>query len=205
MTPGRPRSSTSSPGSHRSARLITVAGIAPIVLIGGWTLAASLQPARYSQSSQTISALAARGAHDRLVMTAALALLGLCYLATSVGVRAAALPGRLALALGGLATVAVAAFPQPRHGSAAAHVISATIGFVALALWPALAGRGDGWFALSRRTSIAASLVLLALLGWFGVALGGHDVGLAERFLAGAQSLWPVVVAVSNCRTPAPQ
>jgi hypothetical membrane protein len=204
MTPGSPRSSTSSPGSQRSAWVITVAAIAPVALIGGWTLATALQPAGYSQLSQTISALAAHGARDRLVMTAGLAILGLCYLATSVGVGSAALPGRLALALGGLATIAVAAFPQPRHGSAVAHVISATIGFVALALWPVLAGRRGGGRALARRTSVSATVVLLVLLGWFGVALGGHDVGLAERFLAGAESLWPLIVAVSNCRRSAP-
>jgi hypothetical membrane protein len=162
-------------------------------------VAASVQPAGYSAVRQTISALAARGAHDRLIMTAGLAILGLCYLAVGAGFGTAALAGRIALVIGGLATVAVACFPQPRTGSAPAHVISATSGFVALALWPVLAGRRGGRSLQSRPVSIAASVVLVGLLIWFGVALGGPDVGLAERFLAGAESLWPLAV-VSNCR-----
>jgi hypothetical membrane protein len=204
MTPGNLRSSTSSRAS--AGRVIVFGAVGPVALIGGWTLAASLQPRGYNWVSQTISALAAHGAHDRVVMTVGLAVLGASYLVTAVGLRPAARVGRWALAIGGVATIAVAGFPQPAQGSSARHVLSATIGFVALALWPALAGRGGaGWGTLSRRTSIGASVVLSVLLCWFGLALGGDQVGVAERCLAGAESLWPLVVVVSNCRRSAPR
>ncbi len=46
--------------------------------------------------------------------------------------------------------------------------------------------------------------MLLALVGWFGVELAADSgrVGLAERAAAGAQALWPLVVAW-GCRAPA--
>jgi hypothetical membrane protein len=172
--------------------------VAPIALIGGWTLAARLQPAGYSSVRQTISALAADGAHDRLVMTGGLLVLGLCHLVTASGLRPAARPGRIALAVGGAATVAVAAFPQPQAGSSPAHIFSATIGFLALAVWPALAARRAARSLLAQPSSRTAALVLLGLLVWFGVALSGDQVGLAERVLAGAQALWPLAVVLST-------
>src|SRR4051794_5022699 len=89
--------------------------LAPILLIGGWTVAAWLQPAGYSSTRQTISELAGHGATDRWLMTAALVGVGLCHLVTAYGLGAAT-PGRLVHALGGLATLAVAAFPLPAVG-----------------------------------------------------------------------------------------
>ena len=43
---------------------------APVLLVGGWTVAAGLQPGSFSQVADTISALAAYGATDRWVITA---------------------------------------------------------------------------------------------------------------------------------------
>jgi hypothetical membrane protein len=163
------------------------AGIGPVALIGGWSLAASRQPAGYDPAEDTISALAAHGATDRWVMTAGLAVLGACHVATASGLTEASRAGRLLLGTGGVATVAVAALPQP----AAGHVGAATVGFVVLAVWPAASGVPD------RRSAVVASVVLLALLGWLGVALrNGHLLGLSERILAGAQAGWPLAVAV---------
>nr|MDQ2958314.1 DUF998 domain-containing protein [Actinomycetota bacterium] len=113
--------------------------VAPVALIGGWTVAAARQPAGYSSVRNTISALAATGAHDRWIMTVALALLGCSHAVTAAGLRPARGRGRLLLAAGGLATVGVAIFAQPASGSSKAHVLLATIGFGCLALWPALA------------------------------------------------------------------
>ncbi len=41
---------------------------APVLMAGGWTVAASLQP-RFDPVAGTVSALAAQGAADRWVMT----------------------------------------------------------------------------------------------------------------------------------------
>jgi hypothetical membrane protein len=174
------------------------ATIAPIALVGGWTTAAHLQPAGYSAIRQTISALAAHGAHDRVVMTMGLLVLGLCHLATAAGLRPARWRGRLMLAVGGAATVAVATFPQPHTGSSPAHTASAAIAFVALAIWPALAARRDTDSLLARPASWTASVALVGLLVWFAVALNGRDTGLAERVLAAAQAAWPLAVVITT-------
>jgi len=180
---------------------------APVLLIGGWTVAAIRQPAEFDSVRDTISALAAYGANDRWIMTTGLAGLGVCHVVTALGMRPAALPGRMMLAIGGLATIAVAAFPQPEVGSSPAHVRAATVGFVALAGWPALAWRRGGPvpFGLSFPVATAAAVALLGLTCWFATELYGDGdlVGLSERMTAGAQALWPLVVVISGRRTTA--
>lgn len=174
------------------------AAVAPVALIGGWLIAASVQPRGYDATRQTISALAAHGATDRWIMTAGLAVLGACHVVTALGLRAARRAGRFLLAAGGMATLVVAAAPQPVHGSAPVHVGAAFVGFLALALWPLAAGGTHTRAALGRRSCRTVSAVLLALLGWLGVELGGDGLlGVAERSLAGAEALWPLVVVLS--------
>jgi hypothetical membrane protein len=177
------------------------AAMAPVFLIGGWTLAAALQPAGYNSVRDTISALAGLGATDRWVMTTGLVGLGICHLVTALGLRPAAGAGRCLLAIGGLATVLVAVFPVPRVGASDLHRLFAGIGFVTLGLWPALAwrrGQPVPW-GLRPAVSIVAAAVLLGLLGWFVAELYG-GVGLTERLLAGAQALWPLAVVLTARR-----
>jgi hypothetical membrane protein len=164
---------------------------APVFLIGGWSVAASRQPSDYDQLRDTISALAARGASDRWIMTAALASLGLCHIATASGLTEAGLAARLLLSLGGAATVAVAVLPQPNAG----HVPAATVGFVALALWPALS------HSPAHLVRLGMTATLLVLLGWLAVELHGEWIGLSERVLAGSEALCPLaVVALTGHR-----
>lgn len=166
------------------------AALAPVLLIGGWTLAQSRQPHDYDAVRDTISALAARGATDAWIMTAGLAGLGGCHLITAAGFRAAGRAARAVLAVGGAATVVVAASPQP----ATAHVPAAVVGFVALATWPAFAPRSFGAYRWT-------ALVLLAALAWFGVAVAlGPLVGLSERVLAGAEAFTPLALLVASMR-----
>ncbi len=181
--------------------MLSAAG-APVLLIGGWTLAARRQPGDFDSTTETISALAAYGATDRWIMTTGLAGLGACHVITALGLRPAALPGRLVLAAGGLATVLVAGFPQPVEGSSTAHVLAAGVAFPALSVWPALAWRRGpsrpGVARLRPGVSIGAAAVLLGLLGWFAAELygGGGRLGLSERMLAGAQALWPLAAVL---------
>jgi hypothetical protein len=174
---------------------------APVLLIGGWTVAAALQPGSFDPVTGTISALAAHGATDRWVMTLALAGLGACHITTGLALRPAARPGRLLLMAGGAATIAVAANPLPAGGGGSLpHGLAAGVGFAALAIWPS-----GGW---RRRRSVPASLrpaacagasiVLLGLLGWFAdeIWTGGPQIGLSERMVAGAEALWPLAVVL---------
>lgn len=176
--------------------------LAPVLLIGGWTLAAALQPDGFDPRVRTISDLAALDAADRWVMTLGIAGTGLCHLVTALGLRPAARPGRALLALGGLATVLVALFPLPGGGSSSsAHSVAAFASFVLLTVWAPYAGVRDAaapW-GLRRRTALVAGAVLgaLTLLFFATVVAGATDVGLAERLAAGAQALWPAVVVAS--------
>jgi hypothetical membrane protein len=171
-------------------------------MIGGWSVAAARQPPGYSPARQTISALAAHGAHDRWVMTAGLAVVGVCHLMTASGLRSAHAAGRALLALGGAATIAVAALPQPLLSSSPGHTLAAGVAFVALSLWPVAAHTSRGSSTVLRLpASATATVVSVALLVVFFLELhGGHQVGTAERLLASGQSLWPIVVTVSLAR-----
>lgn len=170
---------------------------APVALIGGWTLAQRRQAGPFDPVVDTISALAARDADDRWIMTAGLFVLGLCHLATAAGLPEAATVGRVLLALGGAAAIVVAASPQP----AALHIPAAAVSFVSLALWPAFSTLPD------RRTGVVVTVVMLALLVWLAFELrAGTHVGLSERLVAGFQAIWPLVVvilvAVGDADTP---
>ena len=183
---------------------VVSAAAAPVLLIGGWTVAAGLQPGTFNAVASTISALAARGATDRWVMTLALAGTGTCYVLTGLALRPAAMPGRLILIAGGLATVLVAANPQPGGGgSSPAHTFWAAAGFIALTAWPLAAARRalPAPAALRPAGSASATGALAGLLLWFGAELitAGQHVGLAERVLAGAQAAWPLILVLA-CR-----
>ena len=176
---------------------------APVLLIGGWTVAAMLQPGPFNPVVRTISALAAEGAADRWVMTLALVGVGACFVMTGLALRLAAAPRRILLLAGGVATILAAANPEPtRGGGSVPHTFWAAVGFVALAAWPAGA-RGRGRlvpYGLRPTVSPRATGVLVGLLAWFCVELvtGGHQIGLAERVLAGAEVTW-LLIAVLTC------
>src|SRR5450830_1708514 len=92
---------------------------APVSMIGGWTLAGSRQQS-FDAVGETITALAGTG---------------IAHVVTAAGLRPVPRAARALQALGGAATVVVAALPVdvwPR-----AHGASAAVGFGALALWPA--------------------------------------------------------------------
>ena len=177
---------------------------APVLLIGGWTLAAGLQPRSFDPVADTISALAAEDATDRWVMTFALLAVGACYVVTALALRPASTPGRLVLALGGVATVLVAASPEPAGSGSVSHTVWAATAFVALAIWPAASpARGPCVPSGLRPAACAgATATMLGLLVWFylELSLGGPLLGLAERVLAGPEAIWPLAVILTCLR-----
>ncbi len=178
---------------------------AVVALVGGWLLAAALQPPGYDPVRETISALARHGARDRWVMTLGLAALGVAHVVTAAGLRALRPVSRVVLATGGVATLVVAIFAQPDHGSSVVHIAFATAAFVVLAIWPATAvsRRPDAPGPIRPIPGAAATVVSLALLAWVGATQSGGPLGLSERLLTFDQALWPLVVVLALRRRPA--
>jgi hypothetical membrane protein len=179
---------------------------APVLLIGGWTVAAGLQP-HFDPVADTVSALAAIGATDRWVMNLVFVLVGACYVITALALRTAKTPGRLILMAGAIAGMLVAANPEHAGGfGSVPHFVFASLGFAGLTLWPAAAAKkspGAPW-GLRVAPAVAAVVLQFALLAWFGTELivGGGQVGLAERIMGAAQAAWPLAVVLS-CYLPA--
>jgi hypothetical membrane protein len=176
---------------------------APVLLIGGSTVAAGLQP-RFDPVADTVSALAAIGATDRWVMNLVFLLVGACYILTALALRPARTPGRLILIAGAIAGMMVAAYPEHSGGfGSVPHFICASIGFAGLTLWPAWASRHGTDVPWGLRPSPAAAAVAaqFALLVWFGaeLILAAGQVGLAERAVGTVQAAWPLAVVLS-CR-----
>jgi hypothetical membrane protein len=179
---------------------------APVLLIGGWTVAAGLQP-RFDPVADTVSALAAIGATDRWVMSLVFVLVGACYVVTALALRSAKTPGRLILIAGAIAGMLVAANPEHAGGfGSVPHFVFASLGFAGLTLWPAAAARKtrEAPWGLHVAPAVAAVALQFALLAWFGteLILGAHQVGLAERIMGAAQAAWPLAVVLS-CYLPA--
>ncbi len=176
---------------------------APVLMVGGWTVAAGLQRS-FDPVADTVSALAAPGAADRWVMTLTFVVVGVCYFVTGLGLRPARMPGRLMLVAAAVAGMLVAANPEhPGNSLPVPHMIWGGAGCAVLVAWPTGAWRRGPSVPWGLRPAISAgaAVALLALLAWFGAELitGGGQVGLAERIFGAAQALWPLTVVASCC------
>ncbi|WP_147794930.1 DUF998 domain-containing protein [Cellulomonas sp. Y8] len=189
-----PRPSRPAPAPRSWVLVPAVA--APVAMIGGWLLAEALAPG-FDPVSRTISELATADVPRPGVMTAGLLVTGLAHVGTAAGLRGVPRAGRLVLALGGVATAAVGLLPLHRVPSA--HGVAAAVAFGALALWPAASARRSGPWPLRPAAAVPATAALLALLAWFVAeqSRGGGVEGLAERAVAGAESLAPLALVLA--------
>jgi hypothetical protein len=186
---------------------VILSAAAPVLMVGGWTIAAGLQPHSFDPVAQTVSVLAAPGAADRWVMTLTFLVVAACDFVTAVALRPARATGRLILMAGAVAGLLVAASPeQPGTNFPLPHMIWATAGCIALVAWPAGAWRRGPSVPWGLRPAVSAGAiaVLLVLLAWFAAELitGAGQAGLAERVFGAAQALWPLAV-VASCRRAA--
>jgi hypothetical membrane protein len=171
----------------------------PILLIGGFSAAAALQPAFYDPVRNTISQLASQGATDSWVMTAALAGVGLCYLVVAIGLWPARAAGRVMLAGGGVATLLIALFQVPNRGDSDRHEVAVILTVLFCCSWPAFASRrGEALLLLRRGPSFAATGVSLGLAAWYALESHGALLGLAERCAAAAPPLWLLAVVITS-------
>jgi hypothetical membrane protein len=178
------------------------AAVTPVLLIGGWTVAAHLQAQPFDPVSQSVSTLAGQGATDSWVMTLTLIAVAICYFTTALALRPAARTGRLVLIAAAMAGILVALSPVAAPGGfSLSHAVWSAVGFALLAAWPLGAyrsGPGVPW-ALRVTPTFAAVGIIVVLTGWFLVELvtGGGALGLAERVLGIAQATWPLLVVIS--------
>ncbi|PWR16233.1 DUF998 domain-containing protein [Micromonospora sicca] len=193
---------------------VVMAGAAPVLLVTGATVAGARQPTGYDPIRDTISELAGQGATDAWIMVGCLVLLGCCYLATAAVLHAAGLPSRFLLAVGGVATIALVAFPRPKVGGSPGHGTVATVAVLALTLWPACSAlwlprgpdaghpaRPEPPWAFRRPVALSVTALLLSLFGWFAFEVTGESrTGLAERVTAVAVALWPLLAVLSARR-----
>ncbi len=176
--------------------------LAPIFFIGGTLVAEVLWP-EFDPVRQTISELAAGDAPTRIFMTIMFALTGVCHLVTAIYAVGVGRLGRIALGLAGVATLGVAAFPLPTVATTSdEHRLAAIIGFVLLAIWPALGMRfGPGFPWLIRPVgALLGTALMAAVCFWFLAVWSSPEtgyVGVVERAAANLESLWPALVVAA--------
>ncbi len=66
---------------------VASSALAPVLLVGGWTEAARLQPPSFDAMTDTVGALAAVGAPHRWVMTLTFPLVAVCDIVTADALR----------------------------------------------------------------------------------------------------------------------
>jgi hypothetical membrane protein len=189
-----------SPAARRWA--VISAGLAPILLTGGYLVAGILQPASYSPVRETISVMAGQAGTDRWVMTGGIVVTGGCYLVTAAGLTGVRASARALLIVAGLAGLGIAASPEPARGATPPHLAWTVLGAVTIAVWPAFAARrAPPRLILGVSWSAAVTAVFVALLGWLLIeARDGSVLGLAERLTSSIQTCWPFIVAVAPHR-----
>jgi hypothetical membrane protein len=144
--------------------------------------------------------LAGEAGTDRWIMTTALFLVGCCHVVTAAGLSGVRIRARFLLAAAGLASIGIAASPEPARGSSLVHLAWTVLGAAAITIWPAFAVRRglSQPLVLSGRVAAAVTAVLIALLGWLIVETqDGDALGLAERLTSAVQTSWPFIVALA--------
>jgi Protein of unknown function (DUF998) len=183
---------------------VASAALSPVLLTAGWLVAGALQPASYDPIRKTVSVLAGHAGTDRWIMTGTLFLVGGCHLVTAGGLAGVRVLARVLLIVAGMASIGIAASPEPVVGSTPQHVAWTALGAVTIAVWPAFVARraSPRPLFLSTRGSAAVTVVFVALLGWLVIETqGGSDLGLAERLSSSVQTSWPFIVAVALRRS----
>jgi len=177
----------------------------PLVFVSAWAVGGARTPG-YSPVHDAISRIAAVGAPERRLMTAgflaygAFALLGASGIGGSVVARI-----RGALVVNAAATVAVGLLPLDRsNGGDTLHAVAATVGYVSLAVIPAVAARPLA--RAGRRPAAAASIGAAVVIAACLVATTVTDAsGLAQRIGLTTGDAWLVAaglaVATGHLRT----
>lgn len=178
------------------------ATLAPIFFIGGTLVAEAMAPG-FNPVVQTISELAALDSPNRVFMTAMFVLTSLSHAVTAIFAVGIGKLGRITIGIAAVSSLAVAFFPLPTMaGTSPEHRTAAIIGFIALAVWPALGMRRGTQFPWIIRPvgAILGTAVMAVFCFWFLAVWANPEVGylgLVERVAANTESLWPSLVVWS--------
>ena len=182
---------------------IVAAILGPIQVVVGFNLAQALWP-EFDPVTKTISDLAADDSPVKVLMTSFFFFGGTLSFLVAGWARSFSLPGRITLALAGLATYGLAYFATPSQDSySEAHRIFAIISFVLSAGWPLMAMRFDKRYPWILRptgailgTFILTASALVFLASWTDPA--STMTGFWERVIAVSQT-WYLALVVWIC------
>lgn len=175
------------------------ATIGPIQSVLGWVIAGSLWPG-YDPIRKTISDLAADDSPVQWIQSSFFLLGGTLSLLAAIYARSLAMPGRVVIFLGGLATYGFTYFTTPsQDGHSDMHRYFAIASFVLFSAWPIFSMRLSKQYPWVLRPAGAmfATLGFTIISLWFLSTWTNPDatnVGLVERVIATAQTGYLSVV-----------
>ena len=175
------------------------ATIGPIQSVLGWVIAGSLWPG-YDPIRKTISDLAADDSPVQWIQSSFFVLGGTLSLLAAIFARSLAMPGRVIIFLGGLATYGFTYFTTPsQDGHSDMHRYFAIASFVLFSAWPIFSMRLSKQYpwVLRPAGAIVATIGFTIISLWFLSTWTNPDannVGLVERVIATAQTAYLSVV-----------
>jgi hypothetical membrane protein len=175
------------------------ATIGPIQSVLGWLIAGSLWPG-YDPIRKTISDLAADDSPVQWIQSSFFLLGGTLSLLAAIFARSLAMPGRVIIFLGGLATYGFTYFTTPsQDGHSDMHRYFAIASFVLFSSWPIFSMRLNKQYpwVLRPAGAIIATIGFTIISLWFLSTWTNPDannVGLVERVIATSQTTYLSVV-----------
>ncbi|MEY3677511.1 MAG: hypothetical protein RL351_738 [Actinomycetota bacterium] len=169
------------------------ATIGPVQSVLGWVIAGSLWPG-YDPIRKTISDLAADDSPVQWIQSSFFVLGGTLSLLAAIYARSLAMPGRVVIFLGGLATYGFTYFTTPsQDGHSDMHRYFAIASFVLFSAWPIFSMRLNKQYpwVLRPTGAVVATLGFTIISLWFLSTWTNPDannVGLVERVIATAQT-----------------
>lgn len=171
--------------------------LGPLAFIGAWAAAGAGTPG-YVPTRDAISRTAAVGAPERPLMTAGFLAFAACAAVGSIALRRHVPgPAWIATAVNSAATVGVALSPLDQSvGVDAAHTVTATTGYVSLALTPLLAARplADAGHRGLANASVATGAAVGACLA---ATAGLESSGLPQRLGLTIGDAWLIAAGLA--------
>jgi hypothetical protein len=173
--------------------------LAPLITSIGYVIAGASWPG-YNPVVHAISDLAADDSPVQLYVSILFLVGATSDILISHYARVFALPGRITILLGAIATIGLTVFTTPSQtSSSTAHRLFATASFLIFTIWPLLAMRkgNDVPPMIRPRQAIIGTIVLAAVSIWFSTLWldpNAQIMGLSERIVVIVQALYPTLV-----------